>query len=247
MTQGNQYHNSIAPLTNVVRLRMLIDRCMDRTYGLPGLGCFYGPAGHGKTTAGIYAVNSTDAVHVEVLPFGGTKKMMQDIAKAMGLRPEGTLERLFDQVTADLAITHRPLLIDEADKALKDTMIDTIRKINDVAQVPVILMGEELLPQKLTRWERVHGRILAWIGTEEATLDDLKHLAKIYAKGVSIDPDLLSKVHEASRGSVRYASTNLALIAEFARSRGIADISIADWGAQALHSGMAPAPRKGRA
>lgn len=247
MTQGNQLHNSIAPLANVVRLRQLVDRCTHRTQGLPGMGCFYGPAGQGKTTAGIYAVNSVDAVHIEVLPFGGAKKLLEDMAKALGLRPERTLARLFDQVSGDLVVSQRPVLIDEADKALSDTMIETIRRIHDVAMVPVILMGEEVLPQRLTKWERVHGRILQWVQTEEATIEDVRHLAPIYAKGVRIAPDLLDRVRQASRGSIRYASTNLALIAEYARSRGLAEIALADWGDRALHSGQAPAPRKGRA
>lgn len=247
MTQESLLHNSIAPLENVVRLRGLIERCSNRTHGLPGMGCFYGPAGQGKTTSGIYAVNKLEAVHIEVLPFGGAKKLLEDLAKEMGLRPERTLARLFDQVSADLAISQRPLLIDEADKALSDTMIETIRRIHDVAQVPVILMGEEILPQKLTRWERVHGRILAWVRTEDSTLQDVHFLAPIYAKGVKVKDDLLKKVHEVSRGSIRYASTNLALIAEFARSRGQDQIGLAEWGDRTLHSGQAPAPRKVRA
>lgn len=247
MTQEQETNNSIAPLENVVRLRALIDRCSQRQSLLPGMGCFYGPAGHGKTTAGMYAVNSIEAVHIEVMPFGGKKKLLEDIAKAMGLKPERTSTGLFEQVTADLSISRRPLLIDEADLALTDSMIETIRKVHDVAQVPLILMGEELLPQKLTKWERVHGRIMVHVRTEEGTIDDVRFLAPIYAKGIKVAPDLLERVHKASRGSIRYASTNLALIGEFARMTGRSEIALKDWGDRPLHSGDAPAPRKVRA
>jgi DNA transposition AAA+ family ATPase len=247
VTQDFETNNNIAPLENVVLLRALVNRCEGRAGLLPGLGCFYGPAGHGKTTAAIHAVNVFHAVHVEVFMFGGVKKLLEDLAGAMGLTPERTVTKLFEQVTADLSMTRRPVLIDEADKAKSEGMLDTIRKIHDVAQVPVILIGEEVLPQRLAKYERVHGRILAWVRAEESTLDDVRYLAPIYAKGLTVKPDLLARVHKVSRGSVRYASTNLALIAEFCRSRGLGEIGLSDWGDRALHSGEAPAPRKVRA
>lgn len=244
MTQGNETFNSIAPLDNVVRLRALIDRCTNRAVGLPGMGCFHGPAGQGKTTAGIYGVNSVNAVHIEALPFGGAKGLMENIAKELGLKPERTLSRLFDQVAADLAVSGRPLLIDEADKVLSDTVIETVRRLHDVTGVPVILMGEESLPQKLMKWERVHSRILQWVATQPATLEDARHLAPIYARGLTVRPDLLEKVHKISRGSIRYVSTNLAAIGEFARSRGLSAVGLTEWGDRPLHSGQAPAPRR---
>lgn len=244
MTHGHETNNSIAPLANVVRLKMLIDRCSHRAVGLPGMGCFHGPAGHGKTTAGIYGVNSSNAVHIEALPFGGAKGLMENIAKELGLKPERTLARLFDQVAADLAVTGRPLLVDEADKVLSDTVIETIRRLHDVTGVPVILMGEETLPQKLMRWERVHSRILQWVGTLPATLEDVRLLVPIYARGLTLHVDLLTEVHKVSRGSIRYASTNIAAVAEFARSRGMGEIGLNEWGNRPMHSGQAPTPRK---
>lgn len=244
MTETTGRHNSVAPLANVVRLRMLLDRIQTRAPGLPGLGCFHGPAGHGKTTGGIYLTNTANCVHIEALPFGGAKGLMENIARELGLRPERTLSRLFDQVAADLALSGRPLLLDEADKVLSDTVIETVRRLHDVSGVPVILMGEETLPQKLQKWERVHSRMLAWVATEPASAEDVRHLAPIYARGIEVTPDLMDRIHKDSRGSVRYVSTNLAHVAEFARSRGMVRVSLADWGGQALHTGIAPTARR---
>lgn len=237
-------YGSVAPLANVARLQQLIDRCENRAHGLPGMGCFYGRAGHGKTTAGVYAQNRKQACHVEALPFGGVKKLLEMIVIELGLRPGRLVPQLFDQAAEELARTGRPLIIDEADHILKDGPIETVRHLHDKAGVPVILMGEEALPARLMRWERVHGRMLAWVGAEPATLDDVGHLAAIYAPGVDVAPDLREAVLTASRQSMRYISTNLAAIKEFAGVRGLRRVTLADWGGAAFHTGEPPAIRR---
>lgn len=139
--------------------------------------------------------------------------------------------------------TNRILIIYEADQILTDRTIEMLRLLHDTTEAPLILMGEELLPQKLKRWERVHSRILSWVAAEPATLEDIGFLAPIYAPQVTIDKDLQAAVHDASRGSIRNASTNLAYISEFAVSKGLKKLSRADWGNKPFHTGEAPTAR----
>lgn len=244
MTEHPTLYNSVAPLANVARLTQLIDRCQNRVSGLTGMGCFYGFAGYGKTTAGIFATNKFDAVHIEALPVGGTKGLMEMIVTELGLRPAKQTARLFEQAAQELGKSQRPLILDEADHLLTDRTIETIRALHDKTGVPVILMGEESLPQKLTRWERVHSRILSWVPAEPATLDDVGDLARIYARGVEIAPDLREAVLAASRGSIRHVSNNLAALAEHAALRGLKRLNLADWSG-AFQSFEAPTPRRG--
>ena len=245
MTDRGELYNTVAPLANVTRLVALIDRCQNRGPGLPGLGCFYGQAGRGKTHAGIYATNTLNACHIEALPFGGLKKLLEMIVTELGLRPKRLIPDLFDQAAQELAVSQRPLLIDEADHILATKTIEAIRHLHDKSGAPVILMGEELLPQRLQAWERVHGRMLAWVEAEPATIEDVGHLAKVYAPGVEVTPDLRATVLDASKASMRYISTNLAAIAEFAAVRGMSRITKADWGATAFHTGEPPTLRRG--
>lgn len=244
MPNQDRLYNSVAPLANVARLQTLIDRCQNRAAGLPGMGTFYGRAGLGKTTAGIYATNRFNACHIEALPFGGVKNLLTMIVRELGFRPVKTVPQLFEQAAEELARTGRPLILDEADHLLTDKLIETVRCLHDVTGSAVILMGEELLPQRLSKWERVHGRMLSWVGAEPATVEDVTHLISIYAPGIDIDPDLRQAILVASRGSIRNVSTNLAAIREFALVRGVRRVSAADWGKSALHTGEAPAPRR---
>lgn len=244
MTDKGELYNTVAPLANVTRLVALIDRAQNAPHGLERMGCFYGRAGLGKTTAGIYATNTMNACHVEALPFGGLKTLLQMIVTELGLRPKRLIPDMFIQAAEELAVTGRPLIIDEADHILSTKMIEAVRHLHDKSKVPVILMGEELLPQKLQAWERVHGRMLAWIEAEPATIDDVGHLAKIYAPRIEIVPELRKKLLEASRESQRYISTNLAAMAEFAAVRGLQRVTVADW-TGTFHTGEPPTLRRG--
>lgn len=243
MSEQPPLYNSVAPLANVGRLTTLIKRIEAREYGLPGMGCIYGRAGRGKTSGAIYAANSLGACHVEVLPLGGVKGMLRMIVVELGLRPKRTAEELFTQAAEQLGRTCRPLIIDEADHILTDRSIEIVRRLHDASQAAVILMGEEGLPQKLQRWERVHSRILSWVGMEDATRDDVDHLAKVYARGIEIAPELKVELLRASRGSIRNVSTNLSHMREFALVRGLSKVGLAEWGPQPFHTGEAPMPR----
>jgi len=245
VTDKGELYNTVAPLANVTRLVALIDRAQNRGPGLPGLGCFYGRAGLGKTTAGIYATNTMNACHVEALPFGGLKTLLHMIVTELGLQPRRLIPDLFEQAAKELGKTGRPLIIDEADHILATKTIEAVRHLHDKSGAPVILMGEELLPQRLQAWERVHGRMLAWVEAEPATIKDVEHLAKVYAPGVEIAPDLRQMVLESSKASMRYISTNLAAIAEFAAVHGHSRVTRDMWGVQAFHTGEPPTLRRG--
>ena len=243
MTQATQPINNIAPLANVVRLQTLAVRLQNRAHGLPGIGCYFSPAGYGKSTAGIFVTNNLGACHIQALPFGGTKGLLTMIVTELGERPARSVSDLFLQAVSKLQKNNRILIIDEADQILPDRTIAMLRLLHDPTEVPLILMGEELLPQKLKQWERVHSRILSWVAAEPATIEDVGFLAPIYAPNLTIDPELRAAILQASRGSIRNASTNLAYVSEFAASKGLKRLSLAEWGQKRFHTGEAPAAR----
>jgi hypothetical protein len=243
MTEETKPFNNIAPLANVVRLQTLAIRLQNRAHGLPGIGCMFSPAGYGKSTAGIFVNNSLGACHIQALPFGGTKGLLTMIVTELGIQPARTVSDLFLQAVTRLQKTNRILIVDEADQILTDRTIEMLRLLHDTTEAPLILMGEELLPQKLKRWERVHSRILSWVPAEAVTIEDIGFLAPIYAPQVTIDADLRAAVHKASQGSIRNASTNLAFISEFAASKGLKKLSLAEWGKKSFHTGEVPTAR----
>ncbi len=244
MTQQDALYNSVAPLRNVALLVTLIERVVDRGFSLPGMAVFYGPSGYGKTTAATYAANRFQAVSVQVKSCWTRKKLCEAIAIELGLRPGRTISDLVDQISESLAISGVPLLIDEADHLVARKMIEIVRDIYEGSQAPVILIGEELLPQKLQEWERVHGRILSWVAAQPGDLDDVRHLATIYCRGIDLDEELIEQLLKGSAGSIRRICVNLDRVREFAVTHGLERVRLDDWGKRGFFTGAAPAPRR---
>ena len=237
-------HNSVAPLRNVAALVALIDRIQSRAPNLDGMGTFYGPSGFGKSTAAIYATNKFHAVTVQVKSVWTNKKLCQAILAELAVPPAKTIGDMLDQISAHLAMTDRPLIIDEADHLVRRNMIEIVRDIYEGSQAPVILIGEELLPQKLKAWERVHGRMLDWVPAQPGELGDVGHLARIYAPDIEITPALRKKLLEGSMHSIRRICVNLDRLREFAKIEGLRTVDVDHWGQRGFDSGAAPEIRK---
>lgn len=236
--------NTIAPITNVALMLELVERVQNRVRGLPGMATFYGPSGYGKSMATAYAANEHRGFYVEMKSAYTTKHLMQKIAIEIGLDQAGTIATLIDRIGQELALTQRPLFIDEADFLVKKNMIEPVRDLYQSSDAPIILVGEEQFPRKLEKWERVHGRMMDWVAAQPASERDAKHLARIYCPGVEIEASLFHQMMRSSRGSARRISVNLSAIHEFAAVRQLSSIVAADWGSQDFSTGRAPEARR---
>jgi len=245
MTLNITPHKTLAPLRNVAALAALVDRCLNRTLGMPGMATFYGPSGFGKTQAAIYATNRFQALYVEVGDSWTKKTLCEKILREVGQTPGRNVAAMIEQISEHMAMNDRPLLIDEADTLLKRGMIENVREIYDGSGAPVILIGEEKLPSNLQPIERVHGRMLDWVGASPGTIEDIGHLVPIYAEGIEVQDDLREKLLAASHGSLRRICVNLVRIREFSQLHGLSSVGMAEWGKEPIFTGMAPAARKG--
>lgn len=246
MTDTNRLYNSVAPLRNVVALVELIERVNGREIGLPGMASYYGPSGYGKTTACIFAANHFRAFQVQVKSCWTRKKLCQAILEDMGIDPSKTISDMVDQIAEHLTVTDKVLLVDEADHLVRQNMIELVRDIYESAGTTIILIGEEQLPKKLMQWERVHGRMLDWVAAEPATLDDVAHLAPIYASDVEIAPSFQADILTAAKYSVRRICINLARVQEWAKMNGKTVVTGEDYRAdgEGFFPSSAPDPRR---
>ena len=244
MLDDTPTYGSIAPLRNVRALSELIERVQDRADGLPGMACFHGPSGYGKTSAAAFAVNRFGAHHVQVKSCWTRKKLCEAILKDLGIQPARTIADMVDQIAEALLRSGRALLIDEADHLVDQKKIELVRDIHESSHATVILIGEEQLPMKLLQWERVHGRMADWVAAEPATVADVAHLAPIYSRGVGLDVDLQERLLDESRASMRRIAINLGRVREFGKRMGKTQVSLADFAGERFFSGEAPAPRR---
>ncbi|MCA0418163.1 MAG: ATP-binding protein [Proteobacteria bacterium] len=210
-----------ALLKNVIAMMGLVQTMRDRSPDDDVFGCFYGYSGYGKTEATRFAQIKTGGAHLEIGVSWTKKDLVTNILFELGvLKPKGTLSELTRQAIELLSIPdHPPIFIDEADKLVDRGMIENLREIADKSRAPFIFVGEEALPDKLARVERVYGRVISWVPAQPVDLEDCRKLAQ--RADVTVDDEVLETIRRASEGRARIVVSNLNLARQFAAERGI--------------------------
>jgi len=186
----------------------------------------------------------TRAYYVAMQSVWTRRAFLEAVAREMGLAATGTIAHIANAVAEQLVLSGRPLLIDEADVlAERDGGAGLVKDLYESTLGTILLIGEEKLPQKLTRYERLHGRVLEWVGAMPATLADARALCGIYCPGVEVADDLLGAFAAKAKGSVRRIAVNLDRVRQSAKSQGWQRVDLALWGDRAIYSGEPPARR----
>lgn len=230
--------NTIAPLQNVMLCSQAITRAMSRPEHLPGVVVLYGHSGWGKTFAATYSANKYRAHYVQCKSAWTRKAFLKAVLTEMGIAPAATIYEMVDQIAQELALSGRPLIIDEADFLVDRGFIEIVRDIYESSFGTILLIGEEQIPAKLKKWERFHNRVLEWVPAQPATLADAQTLTKIYAPNVTIHSDLLERVVDMSRNVTRRICVNLNLINDTCKREGWDEVDMSLWGNREIYTGQ---------
>lgn len=235
----------IARIGNIHQCQNALERSMARAANLPGLVCFYGPSGWGKSLSANYLCNMRRGYYIQCKSLWSKKVTLAKILGEMGIKPGATTGDMLDQVCDQLSASGRPLVIDEFDHLVDKKAVELVRDIYEGSQAPILIIGEEQLPQKLKKWERFHGRILAFVPALPVSLDDAGLLAPVYAPGITFAADLLEKLVADAHGSVRRVCVNQDQIRNEADAVGATYVDLA-WCEQhgvKFYTGEAPKRR----
>lgn len=233
---------TVAPLKNVALMMGLVQRLQERKRDLPGIGCFNGFSGYGKSVATAYAANKLrmKAVYLEARSAWTKKKFLDALALELGLGAGAKSKPIYDLV--DLcaeAMGDRQvvLFVDEADHVVDRGYVEIIRDLYGIANTPIVLIGEERLPAKLERYERVHNRMLKPVPAQPCDLEDGRHLVKLYCDQVEIADDLLDGLIAAVKGCTRRVASNLDDVQEEALRLNWSRVDLKTWGDRGWNTG----------
>lgn len=229
-----------APLANVGLTLAALNGAMTRPSHLPGIVVLYGPSGLGKSTAAVVATVQLRAYYVQAKSSWTRKAVYQSILKVMGVTAGRTVYDMEEQVTAQLAQSQRPLIVDECDHLVNKGIIEVVRDIYEGSGAAILLIGEEYLPGNLARWERIHNRVLEWVPAQYADMDDARALRDLYCVKVRVADDLLAGIHEASKGVARRICVNLERAQQVGLELGLKEIGLEAWGKRPYYEGKAP-------
>ena len=229
-----------APLANVGLTLGALSGAMKRPAHLPGIVVLYGPSGLGKSTAATVATVQLQAYYVQAKSSWTRKAVYQSILKVMGIVPAKTIYEMEEQVAGQLAASRRPLIVDECDHLVAKGSIEIVRDIYEASGAAILLIGEEHLPASLSRWERIHNRVLEWVPAQYADMDDARALRDLYCDRVAVADDLLAHIHGGSKGVARRICVNLERAQQAGLELGRKEIDLAAWGKRDLYTGDAP-------
>ena len=216
-----------------------------RDEGMPGMACFHGFSGYGKSQAALYNTQATKACWVEVKSIWTRKDLVLKICAGLGIPAGRTVAECVEKIGEELGKSGRPLLLDEAHILCTDGMMKLVHDLYESSHgASIILIGEEELPQKMARWERIHNRMLDWIPAQPADLREVGILAQLKCPELKISEDVLQKVLEESQAVARRIVSNLNQIKDFARTEGHAEIAAPHIGQIRWLTGQAPAARR---
>ena len=236
---------NVAPLRNVVLLGSLIRKVTGRDEGMPGMAVFHGFSGYGKTQAALYNTQATNACWVEVKSVWTRKTLVEKICLNLGIPSGRNVAESVEKIAKELLQSGRPLLLDEAHILCTDSMMKLVHDIYESSHgASIILIGEEPLPQLLTKWERVHNRMLDWVAAQPADQREVSVLAGLKCPDLTLSKEVIEHVLIASQAVARRIVTNLNQIKDYARTEGKSEIEASDIAKIRWMEGHAPAPRR---
>lgn len=224
--------HEIAPVKNVTRLGVAFQSLANRDPGVPGIGLVHGFTGAGKTTAVTQLVIRENGVFVRANAVWTPQAMLGAITNELGATPMAKNAAMIAHITERLAMTGRPLFVDEADYLLHNVkMLEALRDLHDVAGVPVVLIGMEGIEKRIVHREQFARRIQQWVEFRPLDAFDTRTLADAICE-VKVADDLLDRLHHHTKGSVGLMTVGLSRIEQYAKSADLDEIDFKRWGAK---------------
>lgn len=220
----------LAPVKNVTRFFDGYGALANRDLGIPGIGLIYGNTGAGKSTALAYQVNQVNGVFVRATAVWTPSTMLGAICKELGNATHTQNARMLEVICEQLALSNRPLFVDEADYLLDNLkMLESLRDIHDTTSVPVILAGMAGIERRITRRAQFSRRISQWFEFEPLDLEDTRLLSDTVCE-VPVAEGLLSRLHTAAKGNIGLMMVGLARIEDQGKRQHLDEIGDEDWG-----------------
>ena len=186
---------------NVLQFKELADELLGSDL-TSSFGIVAGRAGRGKTKTAIwYAVQNQSAVYVLYVDGMTIPQLAREICfEITGLRPRSFYDALIE-IEKTTKYKKRLVIIDEADKMPKKH-IEMLRGLNERCQVPIMLLGEEVITSKLSEERRLKSRVRKIVTFEPISVADVSTYYQA-SMGINLDPEVALALWKRSQGDFR--------------------------------------------
>ncbi|MBM4277279.1 MAG: hypothetical protein FJ130_05255 [Deltaproteobacteria bacterium] len=194
---------------NIKRFQTAFQRINHKSHGIERVCLTVGEVGLGKTVAGLYYGVRDGAAMITVWPGMTQHWLLRSVARELGIdEPAWRTERLIEQIVHVLMQDRRTLIFDEIDHFFRNNdakrvdALDSIRKLHDFCNIPVILIGEERVDKKIERVPRLNDRIIEVVRFERYKENDVKDIID-QLSDYRFEADAIEKITKTSDGRIR--------------------------------------------
>lgn len=194
---------------NIKRFQSAIQRINHRSHGIERIALVAGEVGLGKTIAGLYFGVREGATMLTIWPRMTQHWLLRSLARELGIdEPAWRTEKLIEQVRNILVQERRTLIFDEVDHFFRDNdakridALETLRKLHDICNIPMILIGEERINKKIERVPRLNDRIIEIVRFERYKENDVKDIID-QLSDYRFETDAIEKITKISEGRIR--------------------------------------------
>ena len=164
----------------------------------------YGAPGIGKTvTVNKWVRSHTNSLFFTASPnIHSGRDVMEEILEAMNKRQTGRNKLLEKTIIQTLSGSNRAIIIDEAHHLLLSAL-ETLRRIHDATNVPLILIGNPKMLDIITEQNKtLTGQFFSRavrIGLDaKVPMEDVKNV--VLQNGVTLDDECLAELHKVATG-----------------------------------------------
>lgn len=229
---------------NVRRFNRVVEALLKAHRGMPRLGLITGEVGLGKTYAvDDYFVNS-GAAYIRAARTWTPAGMLRSLLRSFSLKPAWSTVDNLDlavkvlQARAAESPERGLLMVDEANYLLQrgnsaqpPEILDTLRDLADMAQTPVLLVGEPELLTALKRnaltsrgYRRFWDRVLTSAEFKPMTWQEAATVCREFC-GLDMTPEAAAMTRDATQGNLRRLILFLARLERVANANHASEVT----------------------
>ncbi|OCP17397.1 MULTISPECIES: ATP-binding protein [unclassified Ensifer] len=216
--------NAFVQTSNVKRFLTALSALEERGAQEACLVVVDGQPGLGKTTTLKHWVAQNGCIYLRAKKEWTPNWFMNELLEAMRVNPPHAFQKKYATALQELAFRQSTammerksfgLVIDEADHvSSKASILETIRDISDMIELPTILVGMGRINDNLARFPQVASRISQKVRFEKASKEDVRGLIKQRCE-VEVADCLVDFVLTVSQGFNRETLEAIANIERF--------------------------------
>jgi DNA transposition AAA+ family ATPase len=187
---------------NYQRFEALVNELTENRFGVE-MAAVVGQAGRGKTTAAErIGTQSDNAVYVRHQERFSPVGLLREVAFCFAGTRHRNTDTCFELIEAETRQRKAILMVDEADR-LSLRHLNMLRDLHDTCSMPVVLIGEEKLHNKLGQERRIRSRIRDEIKFEPVSQSDLAFYYR-KALGIQVEAAHGAELAKHSEGDFRF-------------------------------------------